>query len=68
MSLFSFWRRALALALCCNLAFAEGTAETKTMAPAVTLLRVSARPVATLSVEAQERHERKERTQRDDRE
>lgn len=44
MSLFSFWRRALALALCCNLAFAEGTAETKTMAPAVTLLRVSARP------------------------
>ena len=30
--------------------------------------RLEARPVATLSVEAQERHERKERTQRDDRE
>ena len=30
--------------------------------------RLEARPVATLSVEAQERHERLERTQRDDRE
>ena len=30
--------------------------------------RLEARPVATLSVEAQERHERKERTQRDERE
>ena len=30
--------------------------------------RLEARPVATLSVEAQERHERRERTQRDERE
>lgn len=30
--------------------------------------RLDARPVATLSIEAQERHERKERTQRDERE
>ena len=30
--------------------------------------RLEARPIATLSVEAQERHERKERTQRDERE
>ncbi len=30
--------------------------------------RLVARPVATLTVEAQERHERKERTQRDERE
>ncbi len=30
--------------------------------------RLEARPVATLSIEAQERHERKERTQRDERE
>ena len=28
--------------------------------------RLEARPIATLSIEAQERHERKERTQRDD--
>jgi DnaK suppressor protein len=30
--------------------------------------RLEARPIATLSIEAQERHERKERTQRDERE
>ncbi len=30
--------------------------------------RLQARPVATLTIEAQERHERKERTQRDERE
>ena len=30
--------------------------------------RLEARPVATLSIEAQERHERRERTQRDERE
>jgi DnaK suppressor protein len=30
--------------------------------------RLEARPVATLSIEAQEKHERKERTQRDERE
>jgi DnaK suppressor protein len=30
--------------------------------------RLDARPVATLTIEAQERHERRERTQRDDRE
>lgn len=30
--------------------------------------RLQARPIATLTVEAQERHERKERTQRDERE
>jgi DnaK suppressor protein len=30
--------------------------------------RLDARPIATLTVDAQERHERKERTQRDDRE
>ncbi|MGO1117857.1 RNA polymerase-binding protein DksA [Rhodovibrionaceae bacterium A322] len=32
----------------------------------ISLRRLEARPVATLSVEAQERHERAERTQRDD--
>ena len=30
--------------------------------------RLEARPIATLSIEAQEKHERKERTQRDERE
>jgi DnaK suppressor protein len=30
--------------------------------------RLEARPIATLTIEAQERHERKERTQRDERE
>ncbi|MDD3030432.1 MAG: RNA polymerase-binding protein DksA [Alphaproteobacteria bacterium] len=30
--------------------------------------RLDARPIATLTIEAQERHERKERTQRDERE
>lgn len=34
----------------------------------ITIKRLEARPVATLSLEAQERHERKERTQRDLRE
>ena len=32
----------------------------------ITVGRLDARPIATLSIEAQERHERKERTQRDD--
>lgn len=32
----------------------------------ISLRRLEARPVATLSVEAQERHERAEKTQRDD--
>jgi len=32
----------------------------------ISLRRVEARPIATLSVEAQERHERQERTRRDD--
>lgn len=32
----------------------------------ITVGRLDARPIATLSLEAQERHERKERTQRDD--
>jgi DnaK suppressor protein len=32
----------------------------------ISLRRLEARPIATLSVEAQERHERMERTQRDD--
>jgi DnaK suppressor protein len=32
----------------------------------ITIARLKARPVATLSVEAQERHERMEKTQRDD--
>lgn len=32
----------------------------------ISIGRLKARPIATLSVEAQERHERKERTQRDD--
>jgi DnaK suppressor protein len=32
----------------------------------IDLKRLEARPIATLSVEAQERHERKERTHRDD--
>ena len=34
----------------------------------ISIKRLEARPVATLSLEAQERHERKERTQRDQRE
>ena len=37
----------------------------ETMEP-IGLRRLEARPIATLSVEAQERHERMERTQRDD--
>ncbi len=32
----------------------------------ITLRRLEARPIATLSIEAQERHERMERTHRDD--
>lgn len=32
----------------------------------INVARLDARPIATLSLEAQERHERKERTQRDD--
>ena len=32
----------------------------------ISLRRLEARPIATLSIEAQERHERLERTQRDD--
>lgn len=32
----------------------------------ISLQRLEARPIATLSIEAQERHERMERTQRDD--
>lgn len=32
----------------------------------ISIARLKARPIATLSLEAQERHERKERTQRDD--
>ena len=32
----------------------------------ISLKRLDARPIATLSLEAQERHERRERTQRDD--
>ena len=32
----------------------------------ITVKRLEARPIATLSIEAQERHERMERTQRDD--
>jgi len=34
----------------------------------ISIKRLDARPIATLSIEAQERHERKERTQRDMRE
>jgi DnaK suppressor protein len=34
----------------------------------ITIARLEARPIATLSLEAQERHERRERTQRDMRE
>ena len=34
----------------------------------ISIKRLEARPIATLSIEAQERHERKERTQRDERE
>lgn len=40
--------------------FCEETAEP------ITLRRLEARPIATLSLEAQERHERMERTHRDD--
>jgi len=32
----------------------------------ISLKRLEARPIATLSIEAQERHERMERTRRDD--
>ena len=32
----------------------------------ISLKRLSARPIATLSIEAQERHERRERVYRDD--
>jgi DnaK suppressor protein len=32
----------------------------------ISLRRLDARPIATLSIEAQERHERLERTRRDD--
>ena len=32
----------------------------------ISLRRLEARPIATLSIEAQERHERMERTHRDD--
>ncbi len=32
----------------------------------ISVARLDARPIATLSIEAQERHERKEKTQRDD--
>jgi len=32
----------------------------------ISLKRLDARPIATLSLEAQERHERQERTRRDD--
>ena len=32
----------------------------------ITLKRLEARPIATLSIEAQERHERRERVYRDD--
>ncbi|MGH1455682.1 MAG: RNA polymerase-binding protein DksA [Alphaproteobacteria bacterium] len=32
----------------------------------ITIARLKARPIATLSIEAQERHERMEKTQRDD--
>ncbi|MGE3624567.1 MAG: RNA polymerase-binding protein DksA [Bdellovibrionales bacterium] len=34
----------------------------------ISIARLEARPIASLSIEAQERHERKERTQRDQRE
>ena len=34
--------------------------------PALFLARLEARPIATLSIEAQERHERRERVYRDD--
>ena len=34
----------------------------------ISIQRLEARPIASLSIEAQERHERKERTQRDQRE
>ena len=42
--------------------YCEETGET------ISIARLEARPIATLSLEAQERHERKERTQRDMRE
>ena len=40
--------------------YCEDTAEP------ISLRRLEARPIATLSIEAQERHERMERTHRDD--
>lgn len=45
-----------------NYGFCEETGEP------ISVARLEARPIATLSLEAQERHERKERTQRDMRE
>jgi len=45
-----------------NYGFCEETGEP------ISIARLEARPIATLSLEAQERHERKERTQRDMRE
>ena len=45
-----------------NYGFCEETGEP------ISIARLEARPIATLSIEAQERHERKERTQRDMRE
>ena len=45
-----------------NYGFCEETGEP------ISVPRLEARPIATLSLEAQERHERKERTQRDMRE
>jgi DnaK suppressor protein len=38
----------------------------KRQAKPISLRRLEARPIATLSVEAQERHERRERVYRDD--
>ena len=36
------------------------------LSKAISLKRLDARPIATLSIEAQERHERRERVYRDD--
>ena len=44
MTLFSFGRGALALSLCVSAVWSAAAAETKTMVPAVTLLRVNTRP------------------------
>ena len=56
------------LAICEERSFTRAAARLATSQSALShaLKRLEARPIATLSLEAQERHERKERVHRDD--